>query len=101
MSTALQNPERVKELAEVLKAVAHPTRLQIVGMLCLKPCTVTDLCTELQTPQSLVSQHLRVLRMQQLVQVVRRGGNATYSLKENRLRDLVTCLNGCGDRGQG
>ena len=98
MNTALTHPERAEELVDVLKAVAHPTRLKIIGMLCVAPCTVTDLCTGLATPQSLISQHLRVLRMQNLVRVDRTGGNATYSLREMRLRDLVSCINGCANQ---
>ncbi len=98
MNTALNHPERAEELAEILKAVAHPVRLRIVGALCAEPCTVTDLWQGLDVRQSLISQHLRVLRMQGLVQASRGGGSATYSLKEERLRGLVDCINGCKQR---
>ena len=98
MITALDHPERAEDLAEMLKAVAHPIRLRIIGALCAQPCTVTELWQGLDIRQSLVSQHLGVLRMQGLVQADRTGGNATYSLKEERLKGLVECINGCRRR---
>ena len=93
--TALKTPERAEEMAEFLKAVAHPVRLLIVGMLCARACTVTELWQGLELRQSMVSQHLGILRMQGLLGVDRTGGNATYSLKEEGLRGLIDCLNGC------
>lgn len=95
MISALRDPERAEQLAEVLKAVAHPIRLRIVGALCVDPRTVTELWQGLDIAQSLVSQHLGILRMQGLVHADRSGGTATYSLKDDRLRGLVDCLNGC------
>ncbi len=45
--------------------------------------------------QSIVSQQLRILRNQGLVRVERCNGFATYRLGQERLKDLITCLEGC------
>jgi DNA-binding transcriptional ArsR family regulator len=92
--------ELAHRLAEVLKALAHPLRLRLVASLCREPQAVGGLCTELGVRQSMVSQHLAVLRMVGLVEADRAGGIATYSIREPGLRKLVECLADCRKGGQ-
>src|SRR5271157_2634764 len=82
-------------LAEVLKALAHPARLRIVAILCEREETVIGLAERLDLKQAIVSQQLRILRMSGLVASTRQDGFSRYALAEPRLRDLVTCLEGC------
>lgn len=89
------SPERARKLAMVVKGIAHETRLRLIGALCLRPHTVTELCAELGLKQNLVSQHLGMLRMLGLVRADREGGTATYEIVERRLGNLVRCLLGC------
>lgn len=53
--------------AELLAAVAEPTRLRIVNCLAAAPLFVSDLQVILDVPQPTVSRHLRVLRTAELV----------------------------------
>ena len=94
-ATLVEDQELAIRLAQVLKAIAHPLRLQLVACLCHQELNVTEMCGKLGIKQSLVSQHLAVLRMVGLVSADRSGGTATYSLKEPGLRKLVACLTGC------
>ncbi|HEU4569823.1 MAG TPA: metalloregulator ArsR/SmtB family transcription factor [Gemmatimonadales bacterium] len=48
--------------AEVLLAVAEPTRLRILNCLAAAPLFVSDLQAVLKLPQPTVSRHLKVLR---------------------------------------
>ena len=91
----LDDAERAAQLAEMLKAVAHPLRLRLIAALCEGERRVTELVERLDVPQAAVSQQLRILRMSSLVQVDRTGGAAHYRLAEPRLQDLVACVNGC------
>lgn len=86
---------RAKYLADVLKALAHPARLRIVAALCEGEESVIGLAGRLGVPQAIVSQQLRILRMSGLVAAERSGGFAVYSLAQPRLRQLVSCLEGC------
>jgi ArsR family transcriptional regulator len=79
-------------VAEVLRAMAHPLRVRIVAMLCGGEETVSGLARSLAAAQPIVSQHLRVLRLNGLVAVRRRDGFAYYSLVEESLRGLITCV---------
>ncbi len=91
----VDNADQANLVAEMLKALAHPLRLRVIAALCEASHTVTQLVERLDTRQTLVSQHLSVLRMTGLVEVERTGGMATYSIKEPQLRNLVACLTGC------
>jgi len=87
--------DRAAHLAEVLKAVAHPLRLRIVARLCQGEEHVSGLVEALATAQPLVSQQLRILRAQGLVEASREDGFAWYRLAEPALRELVCCMEKC------
>ena len=87
--------EKAEKMAEMLKAVAHPLRLQIVSLLCGGDIRVNDIAEKLKTKQALVSQQLRILRMGGLVEVVRENGASRYSLAEPKLTDLIKCVSDC------
>ena len=95
MGSLVEERPRAAHLAEVLKALAHPARLRIVAMLCGGEETVIGLAERLDLKQAIVSQQLRILRMSGLVAATRQDGFSRYALAEPRLRDLVTCLEGC------
>ena len=61
-------------VVDILKAVAHPVRLRIVALLCEDDAHVTAMAEHLDIPQAAVSQQLRILRMNGLVDVSRKGG---------------------------
>ena len=89
------NTERAGQIAEILKAVAHPLRLRIIALLCEEDANVSALAERLGVSQSIVSQQLRILRMRQLVAVARERGFARYRILEPRLRQLVDCVEHC------
>jgi DNA-binding transcriptional ArsR family regulator len=90
---------RATEVADILKAVAHPLRLRIVAILCAEEISVNALAARLGASQAIVSQQLGILRMHRLVAAARQNGHATYRLLEPRLRDLVRCVEGCARAG--
>lgn len=90
-----EDGDRAAHLAEVLKAVAHPLRLRIVALLCGGEEHVGALVEALDTAQPVVSQQLRILRSQGLVEASRQNGFAFYRLAEPALRELVCCMEKC------
>lgn len=78
--------------AEVLKALAHPTRLKILdavrgGEVCVK--SLEDLTG---ASQSCVSQHLSLLRELELVRTRRRGNLICYSLNDALTESILNCI---------
>src|SRR5215475_8645333 len=61
---ALTTPSQVK-------ALSHPTRTTILGLLHERAATVTELAGALERPKSTVAHHVKVLTEAGLVQVVR------------------------------
>jgi DNA-binding transcriptional ArsR family regulator len=86
---------KAPQLADILKGLSHPLRLQIISVLCEGDLCVNELCETLSVRQTQVSQHLTPLRHLGLVAVDRSGGKATYSLAEPQLKQLITCLTSC------
>ncbi len=90
-----KDPQRAEHVATVLRAVAHPLRVRIVATLCRAEEHVSALAEELDAPQAIVSQQLRILRAERLVEVRKEHGHAYYRLAEPALRDLVCCMEKC------
>ncbi len=87
--------EQYEQIAEMLKAIAHPLRIRIVSILCEREVHVNELADILEVKQAIVSQQLRILRMRNLVQASRREGLAVYRLGEPHLKDLIQCVEEC------
>jgi DNA-binding transcriptional ArsR family regulator len=96
MPSISHDPDRAEQVAGILKALGHPLRIRIVSLLVSDgTCHVGGLAEQLDAPQSIISQHLRILRMQRLVAAERRDGFAWYDLAEPQLVQLLACLEGC------
>lgn len=85
-------PNERDAAAMVLKAMAHPVRLGTIELLADGEKTVTELYSELQCSQSVMSAQLSILRTQGLVKM-RREGNVKYcSLRTRDFLQLFKCL---------
>ena len=101
MASLVEARPKAAHLADVLKALAHPARLRIIGVLCEGEESVSGMAARLGLPQAIVSQQLRILRMSGLVAARRDGGFARYRLTQPRLRNLLACLEGCDTETSG
>lgn len=69
-----------RELADLLRLLAHPDRLRLIEELRAGEKDVSGLAAELDLPSSRVSQHLASLRAHRLVEDRREGRNHFYRL---------------------
>ena len=74
--------------AEVLTALADPTRRSILESLREAPRTVGDLAGDQPVSRPAVSQHLKVLEGASLVRVERLGNRRLYSVRREGLDEL-------------
>ena len=80
-------------MAELLKQVSDPTRLQVLMLLSEKERNVTELCADLGTQsQPAVSHHLALLRHGRLIEPRRSGKHNFYALTEAG-RELAQVVN--------
>ncbi len=89
------NPEHVKKAAEILKAIAHPVRLQIIQVLETGEKNVTEIQQILGQPQAVTSQHLNLLRLRGLLHSRREGTQVYYSIAEPFLLRILNCMREC------
>src|SRR5512138_1414748 len=78
--------------AEICAGLADPNRILILYELSQSPRNVTELCTNLEMPQPLVSRHLKVLRERGMVLAARHGTVVEYSLADTRLIKALDLL---------
>ena len=74
--------------AEVLTALADPTRRNILESLRTSPRTVGELAADQPVSRPAVSQHLKVLQAASLVRVEQRGTRRVYSVRRDGLDQL-------------
>ncbi len=89
-----------EQLSEILKALGHPLRLQVISILAQGEENVGALAEQMGVAQASLSQQLSILRSRGLVSRRRQNGRAIYSLAEPRLVDLVQCVQGCRRSGE-
>lgn len=77
------------DAASLLKALAHPLRLELVHELAEAPRCVHELVTASGASQPLVSQHLKVLRAARVVTASRRAREIVYALADEHVSHIV------------
>lgn len=88
-----KNFDKLNEIAEMIKAIAHPVRLCIVAGLIEKgQCNVSHMQTCMDLPQSTVSQHLQKLRAAGVVEGKRNGPEISYRVRDERIIRIVNEL---------
>ena len=75
-------------IADVLTALADPTRLRLFELVAEGPAPVGALADRLPVSRPAVSQHLKVLRLAGLVQERREGTRHVYSLDASGLQSV-------------
>jgi len=81
--------ESAREATDFLKALAHEGRLIILCRLVEGECTVGELEQMLAARQAAVSQQLSRLRLEGLVSTRREGKTVYYSIKDERVRQMI------------
>jgi ArsR family transcriptional regulator, virulence genes transcriptional regulator len=92
-------PENLERAANMLKAIAHPIRISIVG--CLEDGqrrTVTEIHKQLGLEQSTTSHHLGILKDRGVLSSKREGKNTWYFLKHENLKTVLSCVSSCCEK---
>jgi DNA-binding transcriptional ArsR family regulator len=84
--------------ADIFKAISHPTRIQILEYLRDGERCVCEIIEELELEQSNVSQHLGLLRKQDLVAARKDGTKMMYRLKHASVMAIIDSVSEILDR---
>ncbi len=80
------------QMADVLKSLAHPTRLRIVEQLSRGEKCVQELHSVTGTDMSTVSRHLSILKNHEIIDSRRDRTFIYYRLKNKFVLDLFPCM---------
>ena len=81
-----------EHVAEVLKAVAHPVRLQVIEQLEHQERCVGQLMESLGVPQAILSQQLRIMRDKGVLNTRREGTKVFYRIENPNVISLLHCM---------
>jgi DNA-binding transcriptional ArsR family regulator len=84
--------EIAQSVSEVLKAVAHPVRLQIVELLEDGEKCVSEIVKGLGNKQSITSQHLSRMRDKGVLSCRRDGANIFYRIENENVIKVLHCI---------
>ncbi|MEO8604854.1 MAG: metalloregulator ArsR/SmtB family transcription factor [bacterium] len=76
--------------ADFFRALGNPQRIRILEELGTHERGVNELQRLLEMPQSVISQHLAILRGHHLVSAEKRGASAIYSLRDPLILELLS-----------
>ena len=91
-SLASQMDAQAEKAADLLKAMANPQRLRVLCLLLEGERSVGQINELVEISQSALSQHLAVLRDQQLVTTRRQAQTVFYSVAPGPVHDIIQTL---------
>ncbi|MHC4727780.1 MAG: ArsR/SmtB family transcription factor [Planctomycetota bacterium] len=86
------NEKTAEHVAEVLKAVAHPIRLQIVELLQAGEMCVGDIVEALGGKQAITSQQLNMMKAKGVLSCRRDGVRVYYRIENKNVIKLLNCV---------
>ena len=85
----IPDKETMERIAELFKAFADTTRVQILSNLVDRELCVTEISEAVELSQSAVSHQLRILKQMHLVKYRREGKNLWYSLADDHVKTIL------------
>lgn len=96
MAKTVIDVRKLEEAAGKLRAISHPMRIAIIGLLEAKgKMNVTDIYETLKIEQASASHHLNILKTKGVLSSKRDGKNTFYFLKSNALSQVIDCIERC------
>ncbi len=86
------NNQQVSKAARVLKALANEKRLKVLYYIADEELSVGKIEKLVGLSQSALSQHLAVLRAENLVKTRREAQTIFYEIKDNKVREILKLL---------
>jgi ArsR family transcriptional regulator len=87
--------EKVQRAADILKTVAHPTRLRIAELLQTREMTVGEIQESLGASQSLTSQQLSLMKARGILKSRKVGKSVYYGVDSPEVIQVLHCLKNC------
>ena len=86
------NEKTAEHVAEVLKAIAHPIRVQIIELLQAGELCVGDIAETLGGKQAITSQQLNMMKDKGVLSCRRNGTRVYYRIENKNVIRLLHCV---------
>jgi len=87
--------EIVQRAADILKSMAHPTRLRIAELLQTREMTVGEIQESLGISQSMTSQQLSLMKGRGILKSRKVGKSVYYGVDSPEVIQVLHCLKKC------
>ena len=81
-------------MQEVLKALGHPMRREILSMLKIAPRTAGEISDNFDVSKPTISGHLSILKNADLIEQIRQGTTLTYHIRLSVLEETLGAIMG-------
>src|SRR5277367_2468837 len=81
------------QLTDVLKAISHPSRREIIGQLAEGPARFLDIAKPFDTALNAVTKHLKLLERAGLIERRKQGREVLISFRGEPLREVAGWVN--------
>jgi DNA-binding transcriptional ArsR family regulator len=88
----MENVDIFEMHADLCKTLSNSKRLRILALLAKQELSVGDIAEVIAVPLSNVSQHLALLKAQNLVQTRKEGQTVYYNLADRRIIEACTLI---------
>lgn len=88
-------PTVLERASRVIRVLGHPLRLRLLELLEGQERNVTDLVLATGVSQAMVSQQLRILRAEGVVDDRRDGPRVFYRITEPKVSKILDCIREC------
>lgn len=85
----------LERASRVIRVLGHPLRLRLLELLEAGERNVTELVLATGVSQSMVSQQLRILRAERVVDDRREGARVFYRITEPKVSRILDCIREC------
>ena len=93
MDNIIDDMDKIKEKAKLLKAISHPIRLCVVkGLMESEGYNVSKMQSCLDIPQSTLSQHLTKLKDLNIIEGKRNGVEIKYYVKNEEIKKIINTI---------
>ena len=89
-------PAKLEKMADLMKAISHPVRLEVLELLEEKePQSVAEILNQIEVEQSLLSHHLTKMKDKGVLISYRKGKNIYYQLAIKGITKIFDCMEKC------
>lgn len=92
MKIGVQTLQKAKKISKILDSLSSPTRLLITCMLIEGEKNVSEILEKTGTTKGNISQHLRILSGNGILDNRREGNKIFYSIKDRKVIEVVSNL---------